>query len=158
MDSVSEERLAQVNPKLAALVRQMADQLASEAIDVRVTQGLRTWAEQAALYEQGRSTSGPRVTNAPPGYSYHNFGLAVDLVPMIDIGPDWNTSHPVWQRMVTVGQSVGLTAGALWRTFPDRPHFQLTGRLPMSPDADVRLLFQDGGLARVWEEAGLAAV
>lgn len=158
MDIVSEQRLALVNPKLAVLVRQMADQLASEGINVRVTQGLRTWAEQAALYEQGRGSPpvGKIVTNAQPGYSYHNFGLAVDLVPMIDIGPDWNTTHPVWQRIITVGQSVGLQSGAMWRTFPDMPHFQLTGSLGISPDGVVRAAYQAGGLQKVWEEANLA--
>lgn len=155
MDTVSEQRLALVNPQLANLVRKMADILALESLTVRVTQGLRTWAEQAVLYDQGRATPGKIVTRARPGYSYHNFGLAVDLVPMIDIGPDWDTTHPVWQRMIAVGQQVGLQAGALWRTFPDMPHFQLTGNLPTSPNSSVRAAYENGGLNKVWEEAGL---
>ena len=60
--------------------------------DFEVTQGLRTYAEQDALYAQGRTVPGEIVTNAAAGYSWHNFGNAVDLVPEdITIGqPDWN--------------------------------------------------------------------
>jgi hypothetical protein len=41
-------------------------------------QGVRTFAEQDALYAQGRTRKGLRVTNAKGGQSYHNYGLAAD--------------------------------------------------------------------------------
>lgn len=154
MDAVSEARLELICPALAAKIRQMADMLKDE-FPFRVTQGLRSWDEQAKLYAQGRTAPGKIVTNAPPGHSYHNFGLAVDVVPMTELGPDWNLSHPQWQRLVAVGTSLGLTAGAGFRTFPDYPHFQLTGSLPISPDDEVRQCFLDGGMVAVWKQAGL---
>ena len=153
MDSVSEARLGVVHPLLTAKVRMMADILEPEAIIFRVTQGLRTWAEQAALYAQGRTAPGKIVTNAAPGASYHNYGLAVDVVPMTIEGPDWNEQHPVWSRLVSVGTSLGLVAGAQFRSFPDQPHFQLTGSLPVSPDEHVRELFSIGGITSVWRMA-----
>jgi|SRR6267378_272089 len=157
MDAISEQKLVHVNPKLSALVRQMADELAAAdpPVTIRVVQGLRTWEEQAALYDQGRSKPGKIVTDAPAGHSYHNFGLAVDCVPMMPLGPDWNRGHPVWQRMIAVGQKVGLTEGALWRSFPDWPHFQLTGSLPLSPNEYVRDSYIQSGLQGVWTAAGL---
>lgn len=131
--------------------------LASENIDVQVTQGLRSWAEQAALYAQGRTAPGGIVTNAQPGHSYHQFGLAVDVAPF-DAGiPDWNSAHPVWKRIVSVGVSVGLVDGAEWRTFPDWPHFQMTGQLPVSPDDAVRAAFLAGGIDQVWKDTLLEA-
>src|SRR5215469_10219579 len=154
MDSISEDRLKDVHPLLADKVRQMADLLAQEGITIRVTQGLRTWDEQDKLYQQGRTTPGEIVTNAQPGYSYHNFGLAVDVVPMMPLGPDWDVTHPVWGRTVAVGVSVGLAPGALWRTFKDYPHFQLTGNLPATPSPQVRAAFQTDGIQGVWQAAG----
>src|SRR5438105_4239472 len=103
MDNASEARLGEVMPPLAAKVRQLASLLANEGIVVRVTQGLRSWPQQDALYAQGRTTPGHVVTNAPGGTSWHNFGCAVDLVPdaALDASsnfiPDWNASHPCWQ-------------------------------------------------------------
>lgn len=159
MDSISIARLQNVAPSLAAKVEQMADMLESEGIRFRVTQALRSWSQQDALYAQGRTAPGSVVTNAPGGYSWHNFGMAVDCVPSLGgeaYSPDWNENHPAWKRMEAVGQSVGLVSGATWRTFPDAPHFQLTGRFPESaPTDEVRQLFRDGGMQEVWKEAGI---
>jgi len=158
MDSISEARLKDVFPPLADKVRRMAEMLAQEAIDIRVVQAFRTWAEQQALYEQGRSRGGKIVTNCPGGHSYHNFGLAVDVVPSIggvdqSYQPDWNNTHPSWMRMVAVGRSLGLDSGATWKTFKDFPHFQLTGRFPEgAPTDEVRTLFNERGVEAVWEE------
>jgi len=155
IDAISAARLQLVCPALADKIQQMAERLDLESIRFRVTQGLRTWQEQATLYAQGRSTPGKVVTNAAPGHSYHNFGLAVDVVPLTALGPDWNEGHPQWQRLVQVGTSIGLVAGAQWRTFPDWPHFQLTGVFPVSPNDEVREILRDHGMERVWQEAGL---
>jgi hypothetical protein len=158
MDSFSEARLQGVYPPLAAKVREMALMLAGEGIVIRVTQAFRTWAEQQSLYEQGRSTPGNKVTNCQGGHSYHNFGLAVDCVPS-EFGPDapfvpdWNAQHPQWKRMEAVGKSLGLDCGANWRTFPDAPHFQLTGKFPEgAPTDEVRKTFHDLGISAVWDE------
>jgi len=153
MDTVSELRLAQVYPGLADKVRAIAAQLEAEGIDIRVTQSLRTEAEQNALYAQGRTTAGQIVTNASWGTSWHNFGLAVDVAPLTPQGIDWDIHHPVWGRIVDVGRSVGLTSGAEWRTFPDWPHLQITGRFPVTPNDEVRTIFGTSGLAGVWEAA-----
>jgi peptidoglycan L-alanyl-D-glutamate endopeptidase CwlK len=158
MDKISEARLQEVHPRLARIVRQMADilELDKPPVTLRVTQGLRSWREQAQLYAQGRSAPGKVVTNAEPGHSWHNFGLAVDVVPFdLEGQPDWNTSHPIWQRLVRLGTSLGLVAGAQFRTFPDQPHFQLTGKLPMSPDLEVRESYGQSGIAGIWKDSGL---
>src|SRR5260221_11698506 len=163
MDQLSETRLAEVHPKLAEKVRSMADLLAQENITIRVVQSLRSWTEQAMLYAKGRDADGnvvdPRkvVTHARPGTSWHNFGLAVDVVPFDSGIPDWNSSHPAWRRIVAVGESVGLISGSRWRTFPDLPHFQLTGQLPVSPDDAVRAAYETGGQQAVWTDSGLDA-
>lgn len=172
MDAISETRLALVVPALADKVRLMSVMLADE-FTFRITMGLRSWNEQAALYAQGRETllqvnalrlnvhwapltdfENMKVTNAPPGYSWHNFGMAVDVVPdNLDIPgfqPDWNESHPSWARLIVVGRSVGLVNGISWK---DEPHFQLTGRFPVTPDDEVRQLYRDGGCQVIWQEA-----
>jgi peptidoglycan LD-endopeptidase CwlK len=161
LDPLSEARLAEVHPALAAKVRSMAEMLALENINIRVVQSLRSWAEQAALYAEGRDAEGnvvdksKVVTNAKAGTSWHNYGLAVDVAPFDGDVPDWNSNHPAWKRIVAVGESVGLISGSNWRTFPDWPHFQLTGRYPESPDDAVRSVFQSSGIDAVWNDSGL---
>jgi peptidoglycan LD-endopeptidase CwlK len=156
LDSVSEARLAEVYPPLADKIRTMSEMLSTENIDIRVVQALRTWAQQDALYAQGRTVPGNIVTNVQGGCSYHNFGLAVDCVPSIygpdqPFNPDWNPQHPTWKRMEAVGVSLGLDSGAEWRSFPDAPHFQLTGSYPENePNDTVRQLFKDDGMTVLW--------
>jgi peptidoglycan LD-endopeptidase CwlK len=153
VNAISQARLLAVYPGLASLIQQLAQTL---TFDIEVTQGLRTWAEQDALYAQGRTTPGEIVTHAPGGFSWHNFGLAVDLVPedLTPGQPDWNLNNPVWARMVSIAESVGLVSGAEWHgTDLDTPHVQLTGRFPVSPDDEVRGIFQSGGIPAVWTAA-----
>lgn len=166
MDSISIARLQLIYPPLATKLTAVMSQLESEGTLCRLVQGLRSWSEQDALYAQGRTTKGPNpspekpmgevVTNCPGGKSYHNFGLAGDLVPSLPGNtyiPDWNSSHPLWKHMEALGASQGLDVGANWRSFPDAPHFQFTGRFPEGePDSEVQQLFKDGGMQAVWDE------
>lgn len=146
MDAHSEARLNDVHPELARRVRQLAELLSFPII---VTQGLRTWATQDALYAQGRTAEGKVVTDAPGGHSMHNFGLAVDLAPTDGSGVDWNGKDAKWDEMLAKAPSVGLAEGAQWRTFPDEPHFY-PQECPANPDDNMRYLFNEGGLQAVW--------
>lgn len=152
LEALSVNRLTHVHPQLAAKISEMQGKL---DFPIRVTQGLRTYQEQELLYEQGRSLPGKKVTNAKPGWSWHNFGNAVDCVPLgRDTKlPDWNADHPQWQQMIDAGVALGLTAGALFRTFPDMPHFQWTGKYPPSPTDEVRAVYAKGGILAVWKAA-----
>lgn len=105
----------------------MAFQLAAlhAGIDMLVTCTLRSNEEQARLYAQGRTAPGPIVTDAPAGESAHNYGLALDIVPIIDGKPDWQGSDPVWQQIGALGEAAGLEwAGAPGFPFHELPHFQ----------------------------------
>jgi peptidoglycan LD-endopeptidase CwlK len=160
LSPISETRLGDVYPPLAEKIRELANLLEPEGINLVVVEGLRSWNEQDHLYAQGRTAGVPGqiVTNCPGGQSWHNFGLAVDCAPEIAaLGPlagiDWNAAHPQWKRMEAVGVSLGLVTGANWIRIKDAPHFQLTGRFAASPDEEVRQIFREGGMALVWEEA-----
>lgn len=159
MDAISEQRLKDLYPPFAAKVREMIETLAAEGIYVRVVQGLRTIAEQDALYAIGRTAPGHIVTNARGGSSFHNFGMAVDCVPSKGgpaepYVPDWDSSKPTWVRMIEVGKGLGLTSGADWIHLPDHPHFQMTGNYPENkPPDDARQLAETSGLPAVWNAA-----
>jgi peptidoglycan L-alanyl-D-glutamate endopeptidase CwlK len=153
MNTPSETRLQQVNPALASKIHALAAQLLTEGIVIIVMQGMRTWAEQDALYAQGRTTPGKIVTNAKGGQSYHNLGCAVDCAPLNpDKSVDWNANHPQWKCMEELGVSLGLVSGANWVRLVDAPHFQLTGRFPVgAPNDEARQLFQQSP-ETLWNE------
>lgn len=159
MDDVSERRLRDLYPPFAQKIREMADALAAEGIYIRVVQGLRTVAEQDALYAQGRTAPGKIVTNARGDKSWHSFALAADCVPSkngpgLPYVPDWDTTRPAWKRMIEVGKGLGLTSGADWKTLPDMPHFQMTGNLPENAPPDgARQVAEANGIESIWNSA-----
>ena len=155
MDSISEARLKEIHPYVASKVKELADRLLLEIIEIRVVQGLRTYGYQAQLYEQGRSTPGNIVTNCKPGHSYHNFGLAVDVCPFVGGKADWDDTHPAWKRIADLAVSIGFVAGANFQHFVDKPHLQMTGKFPVNPTDEVRQLFDAGGIVEVWKASEL---
>lgn len=148
---LSERRLAQVHPIVATRGRSLLELAAHAGITLLVTQGLRTWAEQDALYAKGRTIPplGKKhyVTMARGGESWHNFGLAFDIVVLDAVGKmDWNTAHPGWKRTAELGKSLGLVWGGEFKTLVDYPHFQYTGGLSLK---ECRSLMSNG-LPAVW--------
>ena len=91
---------------------------------MRITSGLRTIKEQNKLYAQGRTRPGKIVTNAKGGKSYHNFGLAVDIVEIKNGKALW--TNPDWIKIAELGKSLGLEWGGDWVSIKDMPHFQVS--------------------------------
>ena len=102
----------------------------AENINVQVSSGLRTFEQQARLYAQGRTAPGNIVTNAEPGESVHNYGLAIDYFLTTWDGQQavWMVDND-WRRVAEIGKSLGFTWGGDWSSFPDYPHLQLTDGL-----------------------------
>lgn len=137
MDQISLQRIQLLHPKLreeAKLILADVDKALTGRAFARFTFTLRTFAEQQALYDQGRSKPGPRVTNAKPGQSLHNYGLAVDFALVIDhkegswdTTKDWDDDKiKDWQEVVDIFKKYGWEWGGDWKTFKDMPHFQKT--------------------------------
>ena len=95
--------------------------------EVKILSGTRTYAEQNALYEKGRSRPGPRVTNARGGQSNHNFGIAFDIGIFQNgrfLEGNNAAEERVYKQLAQVAGE-GLEWGGNWRSFPDQPHYQL---------------------------------
>lgn len=150
--ALSDQRLSGLHPVVASRARAMLDLCSLAGLAILVTQGVRTWEEQDVLFARGRTVppigASNIVTKARGGQSYHNFGLAFDIIVLDSMGKtDWNTSHPGWKRAAEAGRSVGLEWGGDWKGFKDIPHFQYSGGLSL---AECRALVADG-IEAVWE-------
>lgn len=115
---------AGLDPDLLARVDRILAQMAAEGHPMRICSGLRTAAEQARLWAQGRTLPGRRVTYADGIHkkSNHQSGRAVDCC---FLGPEPFGEHHPWSRYGQLARLEGLTWGGDWRT-PDRPHVELT--------------------------------
>lgn len=126
LDERSERNLSTLHPDVYARAASFilaAKKLAAPlGLDVKCICGLRTWAEQDALYAKGRTAPGKIVTNAAAGHSNHNFGIAFDIG--IFRGKEYCDEHPLYNELGTLGKSLGLEWGGDWK-FCDEPHYQL---------------------------------
>jgi len=131
------------------------------SFEVLITSTLRTFEEQSMLFRQGRKFSaiqtkaeelefkwhrgdladvllgvpaqyGNRiVTNAGPGQSLHNYGLACDCVPMRNGKPVWGNTDTedirLWQEYGCAAVLCGLEWAGNWTRFKEFPHIQQIG-------------------------------
>jgi peptidoglycan L-alanyl-D-glutamate endopeptidase CwlK len=164
----SKKRLESINPVVAYHVGRLITACEAEGIWAEICQGLRSWNEQEDLYAIGREykngewhvvDSGKIVTKCRPGNSWHNFGLAIDIClddsKYEGFQAVWKDDDIRWKKAAQIGKSLGFVVGADFRTFPDNPHYQMTGRFPVNPTDEVRQLFKDGGMQAVWDASGL---
>ena len=129
-DLVTLERIKLLHPKLRQEANDIYDEIC-EALNgravCRFTHTLRTFAEQDALFKKV-----PKVTNAPKGLSFHNYGMAIDIVLLVDGKASWDVKTDFdgdgkadWMEVVRIFKSYGWEAGIDWK-FYDAPHFQKT--------------------------------
>ena len=101
-----------LHPIVASLAKTLIERAKNElGIKLLITSTLRDNECQAKLYAKGRTTPGPKVTNAKPGQSFHNYGVAFDVVPVIDGKAIWSTSGKaleIWQSIGKLGKEIGL--------------------------------------------------
>lgn len=143
MDQITLGRIQFLHPKIRKEVLDaytfVNNKLYGKGLRLRFAYTLRTNAEQDALYAQGRTTKGPKVTNAKGGQSIHNYGLAFDIVLLLDKDGDgtfetasWDTkldfdkdAQADWMECVNYFKKLGYVWGGDWKFF-DAPHLEKT--------------------------------
>ena len=68
---------------------------------------------------------GKHVTMAGPGESWHQYGLAVDAVPILYGKCLWDDDSPEWQVYGSVARYLGLNWAGTWQRFKEMPHVQM---------------------------------
>lgn len=122
-DDRSERNIATLLAEVQPLARALIESAAGVGIAIKVISATRTYEEQDALYEQGRTKPGRIVTNARGGYSNHNFGIAFDI-GVFEAGR-YIPEAPAYKAVGALGVQLGLEWGGNWKSIQDEPHFQL---------------------------------
>jgi hypothetical protein len=145
-------------PEFRTKVKELLDLCDQSGYIMRPFFTLRTPYEQAKLWRQSRSFGeiqnkisdleeaganflahciqdvgpqyGRKVTNAIPGFSWHQWGEAVDCFWLLDNKAEWSAEKKVngkngYNNYATAAKSLGLTAGGFWSSFQDWPHIQM---------------------------------
>lgn len=125
--------LPSVQPRFRAFLEAANKAMKAHGLTVKIISGTRSYAEQEALYAQGRTKPGAKVTNARAGFSWHNFSLAADIA--VFKGRSYLPESPAYNWLGPIGESCGLEWGGRWKT-PDRPHYQYPTGLTMAQMRD----------------------
>jgi hypothetical protein len=140
------------------ITEELLHRCSENGIEMRPTEGLRTPFTQAIYWRQSRTReeiqkkvaqlkknrahfladciesvgprNGPHITNCIPGYSWHQWGEAVDCMWVVNNRAEWSLRKKIngmngYSTYALIAKQLGLDAGMLWRRFKDAPHVQL---------------------------------
>lgn len=127
IDERSAKNISTLHPRVQAKAKEflvLANALAgAEGLQCKIISALRTYQEQAQLYAKGRTAPGPKVTNARPGFSNHNFGTAWDIG--LFKGKTYLPNHKLYTTIGQAARSLGITWGGDFKSFKDTPHYEV---------------------------------
>src|SRR5215831_5272277 len=162
--------LSQLVPAFATKVQQLLDNCSQRNVIMRPYFSIRDPFTQGKFWRQSRSAeeiqkkiadlkskgadflafciesvgpqSGPPITNAIPGLSWHQWGEAVDCMWVVNGQSEWSTTKKVngqngYAVYAEEANKLDLTPGGLWKKLKDWPHVQL--RPAASPEGDFTL-------------------
>lgn len=125
---INSRDIKDLHPKVAARCKQFIDLCKKQNIDILITSTYRDAESQNALYAQGRTAPGKKVTNAKGGQSFHNWKVAFDFCPIVNGKPNW-TDVALYTKCGEIAESVGLEWAGRWKNFKELAHCQFTGGL-----------------------------
>jgi hypothetical protein len=112
-----------LHPFFRDKIRSLIDDCKAKGITLAVVETYRTHAKQNEYRYMGR-----KYTNSTGGKSKHQYGLAVDLVPIVDSAAVWD-NVALWRKIGVAGEKLGLRWGGRWKKPYDPGHFEWTGGL-----------------------------
>jgi len=143
-DQITLARIKQIHPKLRENLLKdymyVNEKILGKGVRLRFAYTYRTPEEQNQLYALGRTKKGSKVTNSQAWQSIHQYGLAFDIVLLLDKNGDgifeeasWDIMKdfdkdgtPDWTEVADYFQSKGWNYGGTWKNFKDYPHFEYT--------------------------------
>lgn len=167
--------LDRVHPELRRRMLGVVAALAARGMQMRITDGVRTFKEQDTIFRKGRVLVDGKLVCARPkcagvvsnvrgGFSNHNYGLACDSYPVLDGKVRFSapgSPAALKKRFFEVqaaigheGERLGLTWGGRWTSPFDPPHLQLFGQKEFRPAECLEIFNHAGGsMQAVWDEA-----
>ena len=122
-------KISDLTLEMQALTKEFCKMLVLNGIEYMITSTYRSQEEQDALYAQGRTVPGRKVTWAR--HSRHTDREALDIAILkggeimwdakVDVDMD---QVPDYLEAGIIGEQCGLVWGGRWKT-PDFPHFEL---------------------------------
>ena len=121
---INSRKIEDLTPETQKLCHAFIEACAKQDIDILITSTYRDSESQNALYAQGRTAPGHKVTNARAGYSFHNYRVAFDFCPLKNGKAQWDDID-LFKRCGKIAESIGLEWAGSWHSFVEYAHCQL---------------------------------
>jgi len=132
-----------LHPQLITRITKVLEEAQKEGLNVFLYEGYRSIKKQDILFQSGRG-----VTRASGGNSFHNYGLAADIIFYDKNGnPSWAEHHD-WKTLGKIGKKWGFKWGGDFSALNDRTHFEYHPDLNL---ADVKETYKKQGIKGVWD-------
>jgi hypothetical protein len=112
-----------LHPFFRDKVKELIVRCKKQGIELAIVETYRTHAKQNEYRSMGR-----KYTNSTGGKSKHQYGLAVDVVPLVNGVAVWDNVL-LWKKVGVSGEKLGLRWGGRWKKPYDPGHFEWTGGL-----------------------------
>jgi hypothetical protein len=112
-----------LHPYFRDKVLQLVARCKAKGIELAFVEAYRTHAKQAEYKGMGK-----KFTSSGAGRSKHQYGLAVDIVPIVGDSAVWH-NKVLWRKIGVIGEQLGLRWGGRWRHPYDPGHFEWSGGL-----------------------------
>ena len=113
--------LSALHPFFRDKIIELIDICHSKGIELEIVETYRTVAKQNEYKRMGKI-----YTRSTGGRSKHQYGLAIDVVPVVDSLASWE-NIALWKKVGAVGEKLGLRWGGRWRHPYDPGHFEWSG-------------------------------
>ena len=141
-----------MHPKLQELCEEFIAECAKTGLIVGISQTWRSKSEQDDLYAQGRSRPGAIVTRCRYPDSPHNWGVAFDIYRNDGKGA-YADADSWFKKCGQIGKRLGLFWGGDFKTFVDKPHFELPEYLPQNSCRTLRSRYgTPENFQKTWKE------
>jgi len=146
--------IAQLHPVMQEKVTYVLVKANGQSLFCGLHSGLRTFEKQHGLWLLGRDEQGnvidqsKIVTLADAGDSIHNYGLAGDIVMLVNGNWSWDYKKLPYDKLAEIAREVNLVCGYDFKKIPDPPHYQYTGGLSTK---EIKELYAKGGMPAVWK-------
>jgi peptidoglycan L-alanyl-D-glutamate endopeptidase CwlK len=131
--------ISRLAPFVALRLTAALDECFEKGYIVAVFEGYRSPDRQQWLYDQGRTRDGKIITNAKPYESFHQYGLAVDIVGYVNKKWDWSIDY---DKITEIFKRHGFKPLKF-----EKAHFQIDGGLSASK---AKKICKEQGLLALW--------
>lgn len=135
-------KIDKLHPNMKPYAISFINKCLANNIKLKIVDGFRSFAEQQSYVDRG-------LPAAKPGYSYHNYGLALDVEP---------TNSSDWTTIGKIGESLGFRWGKYFKNPKSEPwHFDWGNIAPSTQELKNR--YENGyliaGYVRIEEDSNV---